>query len=158
MNARLGRILSGLLVLLLAGSCSYSTRFVVTNASQAPMTVRLQFKVGPGKCPLSSPSARFPSVVPTSRADKWPTEWPMEREGNLDAETCTLTLQVPVRHSAIAAVASNYRGDVIIGDFPLKISIDGEAGALEMSGERIDKLFRRRSETLYVFEHGRRGA
>ena len=133
-------------------ACSYVTDFVIVNESDAPVIVRYEANDAPGPF---APSVD-PAVVPAADLSEDGQQWaPTEFQVDLASRSVTTRL-MPGQALRIATM-NHYSGH----DYPndaykyqiRRITVSGNRGELELSGEQARTGFTKIARTLYTLTY-----
>jgi hypothetical protein len=139
---------------LLLTACSYTTSFVVINATDRPAELRYKVRDSP-RDPLSIVGEPLKTAEGNLRSgdSKWQRLSPGEY--TVDREARTLTLQLMPHEAVAVRRLTNYRGhDDISEDFAIvELRVQGAADELKLQGEETRWHFLPESDNLYTLTY-----
>lgn len=148
----------------LVGACSWITEFFVANRSPRSLVVTwtippMPLSSGREHCELDPSRAGPPVLLPASKVKRSDTSKHSDpaTDYSFDERTCSITLTLPpskaVRVGSIP-VYGRGRNEHRAWGFPVRLILrDGENTAA-YEGPQLDRLFKRRSRTVYVLRYG----
>jgi hypothetical protein len=141
---------------LLLTACSYTTNFVILNATDQPVELRYQLKDTPRDVIQVAGEPRKTAGEKLRNSDK---EWRLLAPGEyaVNREARTVTIRLMPHEAVLVRQLTNYGGHDDTSDaeaFAIEeIRLDGASGVVTHQGDQARRSFIRESDNLYTLTY-----
>ena len=141
---------------LLLAACSYTTNFVVVNATDRPLELRYKIKAS-ARDPLQLAGELLKTAEENLRADDRQWQRLSPEEYAVDREARTVTLRVMPHEAVVVRRLTNYGGHDDTSDAEAfaveEINLGGAGGEVKLQGDEARRGFVRESDNLYTLTY-----
>jgi len=138
-------------------ACSYTTDFVVINASESAVEISYKVKEPPDGPPKIDviPATILASQLKSNEKTKW-QDVAADRY-KIDQENRTVTVKLLPQEALFLTSMHHYTGlddPIDVNWFPIEeMSVAGSVGSLKSSGKQLLKAFSQQSRVLYALTY-----
>ncbi len=141
---------------LLLTACSYTTNFVILNATAQPVELRYKLKASPRDVLQVAGEPRKTAGEKLQNSDK---EWRLLAPGeySVDSEARTVTIRLMPHEAVLVRQLTNYGGHDDTSDAEAfaveEIRLNGASGEVILQGDQARRSFQRESDNLYTLTY-----